>query len=97
MARLRDSLSFTGSSPFGFFSVAFHGCHHYIDMPVFIWTLNLLRLIRHDQISLFRAPPHIFIEFLELSSGFLGYFCLWIIFSGNSPVEWLISLLQTST
>jgi hypothetical protein len=43
-----------------------------IDAPVFIWTLNLLRLIHHDQISLFRAPPHICIEFLELSSGFLG-------------------------
>jgi hypothetical protein len=51
-----------------------------IDAPVFIWTLNLLRLIHHDQISLFRAPPHICIEFLELSSGFLGCFCFWIIF-----------------
>jgi hypothetical protein len=43
-------------------------------------TLNLLRLIHHDQISLFRAPPRICIEFLGLSSGFLGCFCLWIIF-----------------
>jgi hypothetical protein len=51
-----------------------------IDGPVVIWKLNLLRLIPHDQISLFRALPHICIEYLELSSGFLGYFCLWIIF-----------------
>jgi hypothetical protein len=51
-----------------------------IDALVFIWKLNLLRPIPHDQISLFRAPPHICIEFLELSSGFLGYFCPWIIF-----------------
>jgi hypothetical protein len=51
-----------------------------IDALVFIWKLNLLRLIPHDQISLFRAPPHMCIEFLELSSGFFGYFCPWIIF-----------------
>jgi hypothetical protein len=57
-----------------------------IDALVFIWKLNLLRLIPHDQISLFRTPPHICIEFLELSSGFLGYFCPWF-FPGISPVD----------
>jgi hypothetical protein len=51
-----------------------------IDAPVFIWTLNLLRLIPHDQISLFRAPPHICIAILELSSGFLDTFAFGLFF-----------------
>jgi hypothetical protein len=73
-----DSLSFTVSSLFGFYQLHFMAV--IIDAPVFIRALNLLRLIHHDQISVFRAPPHICIEFLGLSSGFLECFCLWVIF-----------------
>jgi hypothetical protein len=57
-----------------------------IDGPVVIWKL-IFRLVTHNQISLFQVHLHIRKEILVLSSGFLEGFCLWIIFSGISPVD----------
>jgi hypothetical protein len=55
------SLSFTVSSLFGFYQLHFMAV--IIDAPVFIWTLNLLRLIHHDQILYFERLPTFALKF----------------------------------
>jgi hypothetical protein len=54
-------LLFTVSSSFGFFQLHFIAV--IIDVLVFIWKLNLLRLIPHDQISLLLAPATFALNF----------------------------------
>jgi hypothetical protein len=67
-----------------------------IDALVFIWKFNLLRLILHDQISLFRAPPHINLHWISRAIFRFSRILLPLdYFSGNSPVDsdplWLCS------
>jgi hypothetical protein len=63
------------------FSFGFYGCRDWC-------AICCLEVAFSDSLpTIFQAHLHICKEFLELSSGFLGGFCLWIICSSISPVD----------
>ena len=63
------------------FHFGFYGCRDWC-------AICCLEVAFSDSLpTIFQAHLHICKEFLELSSGFLGGFCLWIICSSISPVD----------